>query len=498
MKTFVSILAVFALVLLLSLVVFAEEDEEKYPNFEGSLYFQSFFVSQHNFSPAKGIFGNSMTADSGNFNSEVDKDFDQVVESRMRVFLTGNVTPHIRGRFTLEINPEYGREQGFGDFRVNNQSSGTGELRIKHFYVEMDHSLAGTFGYRIGRQGFATPESLIVGDPDAEGMTVWWDNKKAGKFTVAAAVVDTDDSHEIEDIYGHFRYDLPQVTFGLKVILYSSMLVIRDLTAGDENPYNSAPAINAGGTDDISSFLMGPSDLETPSGSRANLYWAGLEATRTLGGFETQLDFIYSFGNLDQSDDMDTNLKKVQGYLGLLDLSYGRSFFRVGAAAAYVSGHDPDPESSIYTGYVDINAGFSFTRFFFGGAPYLVTSGFASPSVQGSGLIAGKGYVYTNPFYWMDLNFQVATLSANTYRPRMETDDQAYRDYETDAGRYYGTELDLWAVFKPADPINWLVEFDYFLPGSYFKGTGDDEDPGNGFLANPDPAYRIAAGIIFQ
>jgi len=128
-------------------------------------------------------------------------------------------------------------------------------------------------------------------------------------------------------------------------------------------------------------------------------------------------------------------------------------------------------------------------------------------------LIAAKAYFYTNPTYWLSINTQVAALSAASDRPRYDRilsdltppvtdvsqEDVVYRSYAEDAGRYYGSEINLWAVFSPMKHIEWLVEFDYFLPGSYFVGTYEDEDvTGNGFLDSPDPAYRIATGFIFK
>jgi len=516
MKHVISIFLTLLFVACFFSTVLAEDDP--YPYLNADIYFHALLVHQENFRPSTGIFGDSMGAGTGNFNSDIDNDFDQIAESRFRFFMKAEITKQISGRFTLEVNPEYGRERGFGDFRVNNGGSGTGELRFKHFYVEVRHPVAGTLGYRVGRQGFSTPKSLVVGDPDAEGLTLWFDNQKAGKFTFAVAAVDTNDTREIEDIYSHFKYDAPNFNPHFKFSLYFSSLVVRDLTAGT---FNASPEICAGGQNGIGQFILGPSNTDFASGSHANLYWAGLTANKSSGAFNLAMDAVVSFGSVEPGEDPDpaivmnweNKLRRVQGFLGMLDASYGRSFYRLGMAGAYVSGHDPDPDTDIYMGYLDIDAGFSFTRFFFAGGPYLVSTGFASPSVQGSGLIAAKAYFYTNPTYWLSINTQVAALSAASDRPRYDRilsdltppvtdvsqEDVVYRSYAEDAGRYYGSEINLWAVFSPMKHIEWLVEFDYFLPGSYFVGTYEDEDvTGNGFLDSPDPAYRIATGFIFK
>lgn len=485
-----------AMIVLFILVGGAFADENTYPYLDADIYFHALLVHQENFSPTDGVFGSSMAADTGNFNSEVaDNDYNQLLESRFRFFLTGHMSQQVLGRFTLEINPEYGHEQGFGDFRVNNAGSGTGEIRIKHAYIEVNHPVGGVLGYRIGRQSFSSPMSLIVGDPDAEGMTLWYKNKKAGKFTLAAAAADTSDNHEIEDIYSHFRYDLPAFSPWLGATIYGSALVVRDLTAGD---LNSPPEINRGGRSAINAFLLGPSDATAASGSRADLYWTGLQIRRVAGNFNSQIDAVVNFGNFNPAETYDTKLKDVLGYLFMLNASYGRSFYRFGVAGAFVSGHSPDPESETYFGYLDVNADFTFTRFFFDGGPYLVSTGFTSPSVQGSGLMAAKIYLYTNPTYWLAVNLQVATLSAATDRPQPASDPQGYRSYADDSGRYYGTEVDLWLEFTPVADVHWLLEADYFEPGSYFMGTGDDENVGNGFFKDPDPAFRLATGFLFN
>ena len=494
MKSLFTLIAILVLLFGVAQTLVAQDDP--YPYLDADIYFHALFVHQENFHPGTGVFGSSMTSDTGMFNSEVsDNDFNQLLESRFRFFLNAHMHEQVKAAFTLEINPEYGREQGFGDFRTNNGESGTGELRIKHFYVETNHPLCGTLGYRIGRQSFSTPGSLIVGDPDAEGMTLWYKNKKAGAFTLAAAAADTSETHEIEDIYTHFKYDIPVPTTWMGASIYASALVVRDLTAG---PFNAPPEINRGGKSGISEFLLGPSDTQTASGSRANLYWTGLLINRTTGDFNTEFNAIVNFGQLGQHEDYDTKLTDALGYLASFDASWGQGFYRLGVAGAFVSGHNPDPEARTYSGYLDIDADFTFTRFFFDGGPYLVSTGFASPSVQGSGLMAAKVYLYTNPTYWLSINLQAAALSAATDRPRPATDPLGYRDYAQDAGRYYGSELNFWIEFTPVSRVNWLLEFDFFAPGSYFKGTATDDDPGNLFLKSPDPAYRLATGFLFR
>ena len=478
-----------------------------YPYLGVDLYFHALFVHQENFAASTGIFGSSINAASGNFNEDVDNDYDSLIESRFRFFLTGYMTEWASGRFTLEINPEYGHEQGFGDFRVNNGDSGSGELRIKHFYIDVHHDVGGTLGYRVGRQSFSSPKSLIVGDPDAEGLTLYYKNRKTGKFTLAGAAADTSQNQEVEDIYAHLRYDSPTFASSTNLSVYGSTLIIRDKTV-DKN--NSAPEINNGGRSGIGEFLMGESGSDRSSGTYANIYWVGIEGKRKDGDFEVQLDGVVSFGTIergrrpDYSEDYEpeeedeSNIDEILGYMAMLDASYGRSFYRFGVAGAYVSGHNPDPDATVYTGYVDANASFTFTRFFFCGGPYIQSSGFCSPSVQGSGLIGAKFYLYTNPTYWLSLNAQVATLTAAKDRPRLESEDNEYRSYDENAGKYYGTEIDFWAVFTPVERVNWLVEVDYFHPGTYWAGTQDNDSRGNGFLRSLDPAWRVSTGFLFR
>lgn len=521
MKNIILAIIVFALIIT-SAAATAQED--RYPFFEADVYFHALLVHQENFRPSSGIFGSSMGHETGNFNDELDTDFDQVVESRFRFFTTTHLTKEVLAKFTLEVNPEYGHERGFGDFRVNNSGSGTGELRFKHFYIEVKHPVGGTLGYRVGRQSFSSPQSLIVGDPDAEGITFWYENKRAGKFTIAAAAADTSETREIEDIYSHFRYDAPKTSSGIGLALYGSSLVIRDRTAG---AFNASPEINNGGGSAISSFLLGPSNADFASKSHAELFWAGFQLTRRDRNFGLEINCVASFGSLDPEPSQDPELidletdklKTVFGYMGMLDAGYGRDYYKVGFAGAFVSGHDPDPTTDLYTGYIDVNGAFNFTRFFFAGSPYLVTAGFASPSVQGSGLIAGKFYAHFYPTHWMSINAQLAVLSSNYDRPEYSQDSVAtftkdgktliandgrsfanttYDSFAKGGGRYYGTEFDLWIDFEPTKRVHWLAEFDYFAPGSYFAGTGDDKYPGNGFLTSPDPAYRIATGFLFK
>ena len=506
MKKLLFVIAIVAF--LFSFTPTGHTADNLYPYLDIDMYFHALFVHQENFAPSGGIFGNSMNAQSGNFNEEVDNDYDSLIESRFRFFLTGYMTEWASGRFTLEINPEYGHEQGFGDFRVNNAGSGSGEIRIKHFYIDVHHDVGGTLGYRVGRQSFSSPESLIVGDPDAEGLTIYYKHPKVGKFTLAGAAADTSQTQEVEDIYALLRYDSPTFANSTNLTLYGSTLIVRDKTV-DKN--NSAPEINNGGNSNIGEYLMGESNSERTSGTYSNLYWVGVQGKRKDGDFEVQVDGVVSIGTIDYerkpdySDDYEededkdeSNIDEILGYMAMLNASYGRSFYRFGVAGAYVSGHSPNPDASVYTGYVDANASFTFTRFFFCGGPYIQSSGFGSPSVQGSGLIGAKFYLYTNPTYWLALNAQVAALSAATDRPRQQSDDKEYRSYDENAGKYYGTEIDFWAVFTPVERVNWLVEVDYFHPGTYWAGTKDDEDEGNGFLRSLDPAWRVSTGFLFR
>lgn len=508
----------FAAAILLTVLATGAWAEEKdpYPFLDADIYFHALYVTQENFRVENGVFGDSFHATTGNFSDQFDAEqYKHVVESRFRLFLTPVLSEDVKARFTVEVNPEYGREQGFGDFRVNNASSGTGELRIKHFYVEAEHDVGGQLGYRIGRQGYGTPNALVVGDPDAEGVTLWYRDDKVGRAQLAGAIVDTRDTREIEDIYSNFTYQFPTNPM-LAGSVYLSSLVFRDRSPGEQN---APPEISRGGGSDIGTWLAGPSNVDRASYSRGQLYWAGTQLLYNQHNVAMDFNAILNFGHLDPgrvvietAEDILENegevvteekpasyIDTVQGSLFLLDVSYGQTFWRVGTGGAFVSGHDPDPNATRYTGYLDVNADFAFTRFFFDGGPYLVSTGFATPAVQGSGLIAGKAYARFFPTDWLELNLQGAALAAQFDRPE-PADRVTGRTYDAvadGAGRYYGTEVDFWMVFSPQRRLHWLAEVDYFVPGNYFRGISENPKTIYDFAPEPDPAWRIAGGFLF-
>jgi hypothetical protein len=494
------------------------DEKREYPAFYGSAYFHALFVSQENFTAGSGVFGDSLRPALGDFNTDIETEaFKQTVESRFRLFLTSAVTEQITGRFALEVNPEYGREQGFGDFRVNNAENGTGELRMKYFFIEVNHDVGGTLGYRIGRQSFQTPNNLVVGDPDAEGATFWYQNDEVGTFGLAAAIVDTREARRIEDVYGNFKYTFPE-NLHLNGSVYLSSLLFNDRTGG---PNNSAPEISRGGGSDIGAWLVGPSDAANASMSTGQLYWAGINLAARPGNFALDFDAVFDFGNIDPgnliieqstpvaSDDAEAEppvsiepasvIDTVQGSLFLADASYAATSWKIGASGAFASGHDPDPSATRFTAYLDVNADFQFTRFFFDGGPYLVTTNFVSPAVQGSGLIGGKLYASAYPLTGVAINVQAAALAAHYDRPVPEdpTSDVRYDAVAPGAGRYYGTEVDFWVEFMPMDKLHWLAEVDYFRPGNYFAGKETSHGKPADFLEQPDGAWRVAGGFLF-
>jgi hypothetical protein len=124
--------------------------------------------------------------------------------------------------------------------------------------------------------------------------------------------------------------------------------------------------------------------------------------------------------------------------------------------------------------------------------------------VQGSGLLAAKAYTKFTPLEWLVINLQGAALGAQYNRPQVEERIATpnlmipYRQVARGAGSYYGTEADLWLEFKPMQRLTWLVEVDYFHPGNYFKGPGQNRENPPGFLDELDPAWRVAGGVLFN
>ncbi|MDP8223978.1 MAG: hypothetical protein P9L99_11510 [Candidatus Lernaella stagnicola] len=509
-------LSLIVVAVLLAASAATAEDTPAYPSLSADIYFHALYVSQENFRANSDVFGRALNPATGNFNNEIETEaYKHLVESRFRLFLTTQFSEDVLGRFTFEVNPEYGREQGFGDFRVNNDTGGTGEIRIKHFYIQAEHEVGGYLGYRIGRQGYGTPNSLVVGDPDAEGAAFWYRDDTVGQFTIAGAVVDTRETQRIEDVYSSFSYQFPQNPF-LSGSFYLCYLRFRDRTAGDRN---SPPEVSRGGGTGIGTWLVGPSNADFASQSAGQLFWAGLQLLYTQHNVALDFNAVLNFGNLDPGriiietaeeiqedeeaplteEEKASYIDTVQGSLFLVDLSYGRTFWRVGAAGAFVSGHKPDPDATRYSGYLDVNADFTFTRLFFDGGPYLVSTGFVSPGVQGSGLIGGKVYTRIFPTDWLELNLQAAALAAQFDRPvpADPVTNTRYDEIANGAGSYYGTELDFWLLFTPADKLHWLAEVDYFLPGNYWQGEASDGERPADFLKDPDPAWRLAGGFLF-
>lgn len=477
---------------------FAAHAENEYPLISTDLYLQMLYVQQENFRVENGIFGSSYAEAGGNFNSQLDQEaYRNLFESCFRLGTTLSFTDRIKGRFAIEINPRDAREQGFGDSSADLGVSRNSVLRLKNYYLEAEHSVGGFLGYRVGRQNFDTPRALVVGNADAEGLALWYRGAEVGQFLLAGAILDTRNTRELEDLYSHFIYEFPP-SGGFTGSLYLSSLLYRDRTSGE---YNLPPEISLGGGSDIGKWLIGvdPVDPSNASMSRGQLYWAGVELGYNDSGFVLGIDAVMNFGNLDPGFRSEANIDTVQSSMAMLDANYGRGFWRVGAAGAYVSGHDPDPSANRYTGFLDINANFGFTRFFFDGGPYMVAQGFASPAVQGSGLFGGKVYTEMTPLDWLSINLQVAGLSAQYDRPQLANDEDGavYESVADNAGSYYGTEADFWLEFRPAKQLHWLTEVDYFQPGNYFKGTAVDKNNPTGFLESPDPAWRISGGFLF-
>jgi hypothetical protein len=478
----------------------ADDPAAAYPNFSADVNLQALYVTQDNFRVESGIFGRSLTPQTGNFNSQIgtNENYFNVLETQFRLMLTGRFTEHIASRFTIEVNPSQAREQGFGDPSANVTINNAEVLRLKNYYLEGEHDLGGILGWRIGRQNFDTPHALVVGQADADGLALWWRGAEFGKLRGEAAALDFDGTSEIEDVYAALAYEFPKHP-DYHGSLYLSSLSFRDITAG---PGNAPPEISLGGTSAIGAWLTGPSTTTAASLSHGHLFWAGGEFCYDEQGLKVDANAVMNFGSLSPGRGSQAQIDNVQGYLAMLDAGYGRSFWRFGAAGAFVTGHDPRPQAKRYTGFLDIKANFDFTRFFFDGGPYLAATGFTSPAVQGSGFFGGKFYAEFTPLDWLAINLQAAALAAQYSRPQFANNlvvpPIPYASVAQDAGRYYGTEVDFWLEFTPVKRLTWLAEVDYFQPGNYFKGPATNEKNPTGFLAKPDPAWRFAGGLLFR
>jgi hypothetical protein len=478
----------------------AAADEPAYPFFSADLGFQALYVSQQNFRVEPGIFGRNFTPNTGNFNSAAPSDENRLneLETQFRLGVTGQFADHILGRVLVEMNPANAREQGFGDPLANVPIGNSENLRLKNYYIEAEHDLGGWLGYRIGRQTYNTPRALVVGNADAPGMSLWWRGPEIGKFMGQAAALDFHGSSEIEDVYAAASYEFPENP-DYRGSIYLSSLSFRDRSAGAGN---APPEISLGGTSAIGSWLAGPSTTIMPSDAHGHLFWAGWDFALDRQGLKVDADVAMNFGSMTPGPNSGAHINNIQGFLAMLNAGYGHDFWRFGGAGAFVSGHNPRPEATRYTGFLDIKANFDFTRFFFDGGPYQAATGFLSPGVQGSGLVGGKAYAQFTPLDWLAINTQVAALAAQFSRPQFANDlvtpAVPYSSVAKDAGRYYGTEIDLWLEFTPVKHLGWLAEVDYFQPGNYFKGPATDKENPSGFLAKPDPAWRAAGGFLFR
>jgi hypothetical protein len=490
--------AVLALALLAAMAASAAAESE-YPALSADMSLQALYATQENFRVVGGIFGRSFGAEGGNFNDAIgDENYRNVLETQFGLGVSAQFAERVLGRFALEINPRYARGQGFGDPQADIPISSQNNLRLKNYYLEVEHDLGGFLGYRIGRQTFETPRALVVSDADADGMTLWWRGGDIGRFSLGAAALDSRGSREIEDVYAQVTYEFP-ADREYSGAFYVASLSFRDRTPGAGN---APPEISLGGTNSIGEWLMGPSNDQTASLAHGQLFWTGIEVNYVHQGLELGVDAVIDFGNVDPGYRSDARIDTVEGYLAVADASYGRDFWRVGGALAAASGHDPKPHADRYTGYLDIRPNFGFTRFFFAGGPYLVATGFLSPAVQGSGLYAAKVYAKFTPLDWLAVNLQTAALAAQYNRPQFANNllvpRVPYKSVAKDAGSYYGTEVDLWLEFTPAERLCWLAEADYFQPGNYFMGPVANDEESRGFLADPDPAWRFGGGFLFK
>ncbi len=426
---------------------------------------------------------------SGFFNSGVTGfDYPWFFETRMRPNLTFHGNDRVSGHLQMELNSAWGRESSVGSMQFGHGY--TGRLRFRQYWVNTSLATASDrpIDLKIGRQDFSTMHGIVVGLPMMEGISIQGLlPEKFGSLWLGSAIVDTRGNLDIKNSFHSLRFT-PAHQGRFQSVFYASYLHINDDADPNENQYkdplnfNKAPQLTNG------SWIMGRGTDGLPTQGVADVFWLGAQTNGTIGPFFISGHAIMDLASFAQGDSSTSEFSKGLGAFFEGSLTYDTGVFGIGPSFLFTSGHNGDQQTNSYNGFLGMTSDVGFTRMFFDGAPIFNVFGHDDASVTGSGLMALK----LNTFYRVGpdtrLNATVAFLGSHKTRPQMPDPDRGllYSPQAEGAGKYYGTELNLWLDWAPVEGVNFTVEYDALLPGSYYQGNNL-----NGFGTDLDTAYRI-------
>lgn len=431
------------------------------------------------------------TADDGSgfFNSGVDgMDYPWFFETRMRTGFTFHGNERLSGRLQMELNSAWGRESSAGSMEYGHGY--TGRLRFREYWVNtrLGNQTDRPIDLKLGRQSFSTMNGVVVGLPMMEGISLsGLLPESIGSLWIGSAIVDTRSNLSVKNSLHSLRFK-PDNMGRFQSVFYTSYLHINDDANADENQYkdplnfNKSPQLTNG------SWIMGRGPGGEPTHGVADVFWLGAQTSGVVGAFFVNAHAVVDFASFAQGDSSLAAFSSGTGFFFESSVTYDTGLFGIGPSFIFTSGHDGDQQAGSYNGFLGMVPDVGFTRMFFDGAPIFNIFGHDDASVTGSGLVALK----LNTFYRVGadtrLNATVAFLSSHKARPQMPDADRGlvYASEADGAGKYYGTELNLWLDWAPLDGVNFTVEFDALLPGSYYEGSGD-----NGFSTELDSAYRV-------
>ncbi len=461
------------------------------PWLEPSFYMVNSGMRQMNWGYNTAPFAREQTTSNdgnGFFNSEAKgMDYPWFFETRMRPGLQFHGSRKVTGMLEMEINSVWGRESSVGSMEAGHGY--TGKVRFRQYWVESKlGSQNHPINLKLGRHDFSTMNGVVVGLPMMEGISIdGFLPPGNGKVSLGSAIVDTRGTLNVKNTWHKLRYD-PEPWARFKTVFYANYLHLNDDAVADENryrdplTYNKSPQLTNG------SWIMGRGSDDAPTGGVADVFWLGAQTSGSINPFFINGHAIISVASFDQADTSLSSFNKGVGFFFETSVTYDTGLFGIGPSFLFTSGHDGNRESASYTGFLGMTPDVGFTRMFFDGAPIFNVFGHDDASVTGSGLIAVK----LNAFYRVGadtrLNATLALLSSHKKRPQMPDPDRGYvyAEKAEGAGRYYGTELNLWLDWGPMDEINFTAEVDFILPGSYYEGNN-----ANGFGTELDAAYRI-------
>ena len=431
------------------------------------------------------------TADDGNgfFNSDIKGlDYPWFFETRMRPGIIFHGSKKVSGMLQMELNSVWGRESSVGSMDVGHGF--TGKMRFRQYWMETKlGSKSRPFDLKLGRQDFSTMHGVIVGLPMMEGISIsgLLSQTKSRKLTLGSAFVDTRGTLNIKNTWHTLRYD-PKPWARFQTVFYANYLHLNDDAVANENryrdplTYNKSPQLTNG------SWIMGRGDDDEPTGGVADVFWLGAQTSGAINPFFISGHAIINFASFDQSGNSLSEFNKGVGLFFEGSVTYDTGLFGIGPTFLFTSGHDGNRESDSYNGFLGMTPDVGFTRMFFDGAPIFNVFGHDDASVTGSGLIAVKLRTFYRVGADTRLNAALAFLNSHKPRPQMPDADRglAYASKAEGAGRYYGTEFNLWLDWAPLDAVNFTAEIDFILPGSYYEGNGS-----NGFGGDLDMAYRM-------